>query len=137
MSGQLEIRICKETIIQEIERLYTLEKADYFKSIAQQIVDDSSFYHLSYNLPYDEYTGLFNSIKRFQSSSSDYYQNAGKTIKSLLNLKDARIWTRKETLEINEALFESFDSHTYSVFGPLLLQVEHGMVFLLLLKQQD
>jgi len=137
MSGQLEVRICKETIIQEIERLYTLEKAEYFKLIAKQIILDSTFTNLSVCLPFDDYACLLKNIKRFQTPSTDYYQKSSQTLKSLLALKEVRIWTRKETLEINEALCESFDSYTQSVFTPLLEQVEHGMVFLLLLKQNQ
>lgn len=134
MSGKLEIRICRESFIQEIERLYHPQKADYFSKIAHELEENSAFSQLSFNTNEMEYRRFMQTIKKFNNPDRDYYNRSSNVLKELLQLKDARIWMKKETLELEEAILESYDNHVKQIFVPLLNQMEHGQVFLFMLK---
>lgn len=135
MPSQLEIRICRESFIQEFERMYHPSRIEYFTQVAQKIEKDPLFNITALNLSSADYERFMNTIRRFKDPQLGYYSQTSSLLRDLLQLKDVRIWTKKETLELQEAVTESTDLQSQKLFTPLFKNMEHGQAFLCLLKE--
>ena len=127
------IRICKESFIEEIETMYTSARKDYFTWVARHIETNPAFTTAYCDLDLADYERLIAILRRYGSLRDSYYHKTETILQELLQLKEAQIWTRKEVLEVKEALMVSYDQKMQELFLPWLNQTRIGHTFICLI----
>lgn len=137
MSYLLEIRICKESFIQEMERMYHPSKKAYFQQVVDYIANEAVFNVASTPCTAESYERFMHSLKRHYYAQHDYYNKSSEIMKFLLGCKEARIWTKKETMEIQEWMEQFSDPRASRFFNPLFHSLKQGQTFICLLKENQ
>ncbi len=123
MPCRLNVWIVKESVISEFMWMNDLRNQEYFQQAVRQLQHENILCRSWKSIQERDYRRFQRVLQRNGKLSAFYYARCALFLKTLLSAQEVMLLTRKEVLEIQEAVEECWDPEVRKCFLPLFKEV--------------